>query len=1352
MKRFIILLALIGALCQLNAQQYYHFASKSPQGFSIESSTKGGLSLHYGIAELGIAGINNGEVKGQEIILKGSFAPNAEGYPNLPVTNRYIALPKGASFSLQVKENASTLLKDIDLLPAAPVQSDLAVGLPELRKEESVFSKDANYPSENVVLSAPFQIRSVDVVILSVTPFRYNPVRRELEVIHDMDIEIRFEGGSGQFGDSRYMSPSWEQLLRNLLINGEMIPQSQYYQHLNENLGRDDAGCEYLIIAPDIDSILALADTLKKYRTQQGIPTKVVTVSECGGNEPELIRNYIINAYNNWAIPPSAVSIFSGYGLLDFGIKPFTHSMDYDGGNWQNHYTYSTDYPYCDIDGDSLPDLAISRFAARNLDEYRILINKTIQYETDPPLDDLYYDHPIITAGHEDNKWFLITSQCVNGFYRNKLGKHPTNNYMVYDQTGMAEPPDSLWSTGYNTNVVVDYFGPNGQNYITATPGTLHDWLDWTDINPLVEAFDKGSFMTLYRDHSSTELWASPWFYTSDIPKIKCDKPTFILSIGCHGTQYDEFWGYSYNQCMVDAFNFRESGGAVGGIGATSATQSHYNDILTWGMYDCIWPEFLPDMGSDVEPEFVRPAFFLAGGKFYLRDYTFLPNWWSFKADNTLNLFSFSGETYLNLYTLKPSPIQITADAFHPKNQTKYAVDAENGTIVCVSKGDEIIGVARSDGQTLTFSLPQMEISETFHVTATKHNRIRFDQDVTIVPESGPYVIMEKLSIENDDNILHYNETVNLGISLHNYGNNDAEHIEADLLCDSPYIEIIQGTTQYQGLNSLQQVDIIDAFRIKIDKTIPDQTEVCFTIHMNDGLNDFETVYKKKVVAPILTVSPDFTIMNNEQHPLVHIQKEGFTEIQYKVRNTGHCKSGPVSVKYEVFAPFIDIENSHFILDDIQPDSLLNLSFRVNAHANKVEGAWVKTRLTINDIILDTIIPYNGIYECFETDSLNALFTWENYASHPWYFSEEDAIEGQRCLASPANHTSQFVAHFTDYVIPRESYVSFYYKISQGNRLLVKDGNQTTEFTGTEWTFAKMRTTPDCESIIWLYFKRMNDSEFGAKIDNICFPPPITAIAYSGGRLVSCKASPVVINNSYAYDYQTLYWTTDGDGHFDDNSIVHPTYFPGPQDLASGNATLTLHADEAVSPLQLVLTDQIVLGGLINGDSHIHLSETQISHYSVEEQDGLHYIWQLEPADVGTIFANGNAADIVWNPNSESDEAVLSVSVDNGCEVTPLSLSILLTGYSITEQSAPSFDIYPNPTDGKVNIILNQNVQGKALVEVYNILGNRILTKTIANITKGETISFDLHRFAKGLYIIKLSSSEGNLSKKIDLK
>ena len=229
-------------------------------------------------------------------------------------------------------------------------------------------------------------------------------------------------------------------------------------------------------------------------------------------------------------------------------------------------------------------------------------------------------------------------------------------------------------------------------------------------------------------------------------------------------------------------------------------------------------------------------------------------------------------------------------------------------------------------------------------------------------------------------------------------------------------------------------------------------------------------------------------------------------------------------------------------------------------------------------------------------------------------------------------------------------------------------------------------------------------------------------------------------------------WTTSGDGSFNNDGALHPTYTPGVQDKANGGTTLQLHVNGNVSPLQLILTNEISLGNIIIGDNRVYIEDTPISHYSIEGQEGINYIWQLEPEEAGIVFSHGNTADIIWSIKDDFTEATLSVAADAACSQAPLRKSIQLNLVSVAEQASSSFTLYPNPTDGRINLVLGQDLQGKSTVEVYNMLGARMTSKTFTHLTKGQSIAFDLQHCAPGLYIVRLCNDNGCWSQKVSIK
>lgn len=1376
MKRLFTLFAFLLVITIVNAQDTYRFRTDVPQGISIESSSATGLSLHYSLSEIGIADVDKGEAKGQEIILKGSFGSTAEGLPSLPFENYYIAVPQGAKVGVEVNEKASMRIDDIDLLPVAELQMNNALGAPAVRKDMSVFGKDADFPSRNVGIAQSIQIRGLDVVLLNVTPFRYNPVRKTLEVIYDIDIEVRFEGGNGQFGEARYRNPDWDHLMRDLVINGDMLPEAHYYDLINKAESKLDIGCEYLIIAPDDDSILAWADTLRRFRNRQGVLTKVATTTDCGGNDPEAIKGYIKNGYDNWVIPPAAVMIFGGmtdtlvsnwpetFGGDYSGIPGFPllfKSYDYENGTIMD-FNYHTDNPYVDMNDDSIPDMAISRMAAFTLDEYRMQVQKLIDYETHPSVNPHFYDHPVITAGHEANKWFLLTSQLVDGFYRTKLGKHPTNLYMMYDD--YLPRPDTVWSTGQHTEAVVDYFGPNGENYIPGDPSGLDHWVTKDDTELLADALNEETFMTLYRDHSATDYWCCPYFYYRHIHNLKNATPTFILSIGCDAANYEQSYSLYYGGWMgrsVITEFCNDPVGALGGIGATTVTRSHYNDRITWGILDYIWPEFMPTLGSSISPDFVRPAYALVAGKLFLSTGAFMGDWWPSRIIDTYNVFHYIGDAYLSLYTEVPQPINHDFSVFTPFGQRQYEFNAEEDALVCFSKDDEIMQITHGTGQRQSITLPEMAIGERFAVTVTKHNHFRYQQTVEIIPYDQSFVHVKNMVFNDQDanGQLDYGELASIDLQLHNAGRIASQGSALQLLCDSPYVEILQGTANYPNIEPDAVFTLRNAFQIRLTNDVPDQTRLSFSVQFNEGQNTHHDVLMATANAPVIRIEPESRPMTADGEPSTHIATEGRSKIAFTMANKGHSSTNIMNARLEIKAPFVEVENPQLQMEGLAPNETKSLTFELNTTPNDITSAWLQSHIAVqhleNCIWLDTIVQYGGIFENFETDTLNPQLQWSNSGNFRWVYSDDDAYEGNRCFVAQADttHKSLLIGRLRDHSIEHKVKISFQFKTDDDEQLRFKYNNEETLLSSKEWQYAELILNNGGGNFNFIYLKN-HESSAQAKLDNICFPPLHTAIAYAGDDIIACDAAPLVTLDAYAYDCNAILWTTEGDGHFGNDTVVNTLYYPGNQDIANGSVALTLTAfgnGTMASTMQIHFVDEVGLGK-ITGDSIVNKYSNPISHYSIENEEGLNIAWALEPSHAGTLYGFGDAVSILWNLHEGDMEATLWATTDSGCTSEPVAKHICLIGYSTPEWHPVDFSLFPNPTDGKVNLVIGETLQGKAIVEVYNLLGERMLAKKVGQLQQGETLNLDLSRFVSGLYIIKLSTENGTCSKKVSVR
>jgi gliding motility-associated-like protein len=67
-------------------------------------------------------------------------------------------------------------------------------------------------------------------------------------------------------------------------------------------------------------------------------------------------------------------------------------------------------------------------------------------------------------------------------------------------------------------------------------------------------------------------------------------------------------------------------------------------------------------------------------------------------------------------------------------------------------------------------------------------------------------------------------------------------------------------------------------------------------------------------------------------------------------------------------------------------------------------------------------------------------------------------------------------------------------------------------------------------------------------------------LAFAGNPATICPGNTYNLAGATADNYSSLYWTSSGDGTFNDATLLHPTYTPGSNDLLKGGTTLKLTA------------------------------------------------------------------------------------------------------------------------------------------------------------------------------------------------
>jgi hypothetical protein len=82
--------------------------------------------------------------------------------------------------------------------------------------------------------------------------------------------------------------------------------------------------------------------------------------------------------------------------------------------------------------------------------------------------------------------------------------------------------------------------------------------------------------------------------------------------------------------------------------------------------------------------------------------------------------------------------------------------------------------------------------------------------------------------------------------------------------------------------------------------------------------------------------------------------------------------------------------------------------------------------------------------------------------------------------------------------------------------------------------------------------------------------------------------------------------------------------------------------------------------------------------------------------------------------------------------------------------SVASADVYPNPSNGMVNVNLNFTASQYVVINVYNSLGEVVASKEIGT-TNGGLYPLNLSQLASGNYVVQVLSDKSSTLRKITL-
>ena len=614
-------------------------------------------------------------------------------------------------------------------------------------------------------METPYIYRDFRGQDIMVRPFAYNPVTKTLRVYTHMTIAMNKVSNNGVNPKTsrksvQKMAPEMREAYSHRFINFEETGAKYTFIA--------DRG-EMLVICPD--QYIEAMQPFVEWKNQSGRPTTMVSLSEVGGNNDNVIKNYINDIYTN----PERNLVFI---LLVGDYSDITpHSMSSGrSDNW-----------FGQLEGnDYYLEALTGRFSVQSVADVETHVEKVLYYERDMPEGLTWVNQGIGIGANEGNG-------------QGHMGGEADYVHINYIR-------DTLMHYTYE-DVTQQYSGVGGG----------------TSASAMSADFNAGKSICNYCNHGSQTSWAVGNFSNSHVNAlVNDDKWPYIWSVACNNGQFD---GTCFGEAWLRATNSATGRptGAIGGMFSWISQpwvppmtgQDEMVDILTEWKYD---DQYCHTFGAAS-----------LNGSMYILDMHPSDNG---ATHNTWILF---GDPSLMVRTDNPVSMNLSlSPAALMLGMNELEINAENtayGIATLMMDGDIIATADLIDG-VATMSFPPLSNVGVATLTVIGYNKVTEVMSVEILPAEGAYITLNGYTPNFVPVNVETNLTMsfkNVGVDP------TEGTTTVTLSCSDERLQIINGTAEFGELAAEETITLQDAFSIIVAEGVEDGTRFQIDIVLTDG-------------------------------------------------------------------------------------------------------------------------------------------------------------------------------------------------------------------------------------------------------------------------------------------------------------------------------------------------------------------------------------------------------------------------------------------------------------------------------------------------------------------------------------
>ncbi|MCK9616536.1 MAG: T9SS type A sorting domain-containing protein [Lentimicrobiaceae bacterium] len=532
-------------------------------------------------------------------------------------------------------------------------------------------------------------------------------------------------------------------------------------------------------------------------------------------------------------------------------------------------------------------------------------------------------------------------------------------------------------------------------------------------------------------------------------------------------------------------------------------------------------------------------------------------------------------------------------------------------------------------------------------------------------PPNQPWIVYQSNQINditggNGNGQMDYGETINLGISLMNLGDQPADNVTATISTSNPYITISDNQESFGSFNVPDTVFVPDAYTFTVAPNIPDEMKVDFDINVTDGDSTWTSKFTLTAHAPAIeigTLSVSDPLGNNNNR----LDPGETADIRIATTNSGDFDVLNIVGIISENSEYVTLNNTSFEHDTLTPGETANAIFNITVSEDAPVGTAVQFNYNVTAGLYSAAKSFVSniglILEDWETGDFTQ-FDWTSGGDAGWEVSNENIYEGAFSAISGTIADMGSSELNLQWECASNDSISFFCKVSSEPDYdfltFYIDGVVIAQWSGeVDWTRVAYPISEGSHTLSWIYNKDVSQSNGSdaAWVDYIVLPPFTVPTVNAGEDASVCTGSNYILSGSGS-DYTSIAWTTSGDGTFSDPTLLTPEYTPGTNDISNGLVILTL---TGLGNMGNDVDNMALSIFTVPGMAETPIGETQICATTVSEiytinslPQAISYTWTLIPETAGTVTANNLQAEVFWNAGF-TGQAQITVTGNNLC-------------------------------------------------------------------------------------------------------